>query len=277
MKPESIIALRAGAAKLLMANKNTYNFLLEKMHSDSTKLAQEFKTSPKTKAIPARFFTLVEKQKIIENYQKSPEHLKKMIEAALTDPKTKNLITQPFYSPKTGEICSATPAKDNLIPCNTLIKVLEILLNMTDYEDKPNKNIKDTQNISLYPDAETPRAHLTEEHINQIEIFYQQLGPTSQAVFDLLCRNTAQKIFYKAVFLPDGYIYEEMPARAIAQMTGRCNVNPAIPCTVKDITPCQFQAPVLEQLKKCAETAFDNTVKNQPIKEREKHQSCRLQ
>lgn len=243
---ENEILLRTKILNILgPQNPTTTAYLIDRIHSDAKKLNAEYKK------MSDDIFTRSEKQKIIKNFEKLPELLKQILNLVLFDADSQSLITQPVYFRGEGHIYSASHVtKEGAISCNLLIKVLEALLNMTDQVETPRISAEKKPVIPLYPDPETPRAGITNEQINTIETFYNNLDKTSQAIIDLLCRNTAGKFFYKPVLLPDGYIYDERNAKAVLRMIGKCRS-----CSDKDITPCHFVAPILTILLRYAEAA----------------------
>lgn len=242
-----------------------------------------------SKAVPLRFFSKEEVEKIRERNESNSEHLKDILEAAIGDDKiTLDLVDEPVFIRREGYTLNRktiyeqilkdadqakcfftkdiTFTKEDIIPCNSLIRAMDLYLCIIDqkpYESPAAKEKKCTFVISEETGSEE-KAVLSETDVKFITAMYQGLSKDYKALFDSICKDPLTgKIMRKPVFLPDGYAYDASTAKAYLElMNGQCPLNSAIKFTAEDITPCYYVIAVYEQLKQHA-----SKVAKVPLKE----------
>jgi hypothetical protein len=221
-------------------------------------------------AKPLYVFNASEIEKINQRYEEIPASLKEIMDAALLDKNTLGLIEQPVFIRRDDKIYSLkflldwlgdaeekrhpeddskTFKRTDIIPCNTLIKAMQVLLQHLDGEDVKSHL------TTLSPPQNVDRKRLTAEHIVLIEKVYASLEPHRQVLFDCICRDPETKIILDdPVFLPNGRVYERSTAQFyLDHYQGRCPGNENIIFAAEDIVPCCFVINVLDQLRLDAE------------------------
>ena len=131
--------------------------------------------------------------------------------------------------------------KEDIIPCNTLIKAIQLLLLIIDQHE-----------ICSQP-VEKNKFDPSQEILS--EAFYQKLPPKHQRLFDIICRDPMTNMIMKdPVFLPDGYAYDRSTAEILLESakTAECPLDKNILFTKEDITKCYLIDSVYEYLKKMA-------------------------
>ncbi|MHB1948444.1 MAG: U-box domain-containing protein [Gammaproteobacteria bacterium] len=222
-------------------------------------------------AKPVRIFTPAEMEKINKHYAALPDHLKRLMDAAMNEEISLELIAQPVFLRGDGHIYDKTATIDKLleredeplyphnqdkrfnkttvIPCNTLILAMERLLDIINGKVKPFTS-PDSRLSSLLDAGAKKR--VAPELIALIEKFYAtSLIDRHKMLFDIICRDPmTNNIMSDPILLPDGYIYDRTTALTyLKYMNGECPKNSAIRFTEADITPCLFVISVLDQLK----------------------------
>jgi hypothetical protein len=226
-----------------------------------------------TKAQPLRLFTAEEIEKITHHYDSLADHLKALLDATIFDDITSEIIPQPVFIRGEGHIynintphewlgdnedklCPQNPGrrfnKNDIIPCNTLINAMIMLLNIINGEERIALSAENNIAMML---KDNKRARVSAEQIALIEQLYEKFPSRHQALFDSICRDPITgQIMDDPVLLPDGYVYDSNTAKLfLTTMKGRCPLNPEISFTKEDVTPCQFVVAVLDQLKENAD------------------------
>jgi hypothetical protein len=222
---------------------------------------------------PLYIFTEDQIKEIDAHRDHIDEALKPLIDAAILDEISYELMTAPVYIKKDGHTYNhktlvdmlegvekrACPLNDNIefsqhdiIPCNTLLNAMQILLDVIHKKDvAPKKSDKKFSfNIEL---TDKQRKRIKPEEIAAIEQYYQmKLKPHQQALFDSICRDPKTgKIMDDPVFLPDGYVYDR--ATALFFLEECEGMRNGIKFTEADITDCHFVVGILGILQRMAE------------------------
>lgn len=225
------------------------------------------------KSIPiARVFTDEEMKKINLHFEKIPENLRNLMEAALGEDINLGLAANPVFirSEHTGHIydrkavstfikhgpatCPHNQDKEfsegDIIPCNSLIKAIEILLNIINGVKIEEPSLKSTLAITDEL-KELKRARIPADIVRLIELNYYQMPLHHKALFNCICRDPITNIVMDdPVLLPDGYIYDRTTAMAyLKRKGGQCPLNSELKFTEADITPCLTVRNVLNQLR----------------------------
>lgn len=260
---------------------------LESKHANSSMLINSSlkKAAPSiaVKALAKRFFTDAEAKKMKDHNQDLPAHLQKLMDAALLEDISLELMSNPVFIRGEGRIydektvaswlkdkrealCPQNQAikftKDDVIPCNSVIEAMEHLLAIIENKKIEPQIIKNP--LSILPDnkaAVHPR--ISEKVVMIIEQIYSKLPDKHKLLFNTLCRDPiTKKIMDDPVLLPDGYLYDKGTAVAYLKAKGRCPRNNDIPFAEKDITSCALVCQILDQLKENALEAAKQNEKN---------------
>lgn len=230
-------------------------------------LAHRVKNQPAAKAV--RVFTEKEAAAIRAHYDKLPEELQKLMDAAINDDIELDLIMKPVFIRGEGHIYNqeiieemltskkepVCPHNDNLkftkndvTPCNTLIAAMGLLLDVISGEEQ-KPLLLDVKIASLLKGA--VRQRVAAELIQLIEKHYQTMIEKHKLLFDIICRDPmTHEIMDDPIFLPDGYVYDRSTALAyLKYKEGTCPKNATIFFTEQDITPCHYVIAVLDQMK----------------------------
>ena len=219
------------------------------------------------------FLTENEKERITTHYQKLPEELRALVEAALQDDRISlDMMSNPVFLRGEGHLYDRDTVvemlkgkkeanypnntdkkftEEDIIPCFSLIKAMRIMLQIIDGKEFPFNPVEVNSQPRI-SNASKPR--FSPELIDMIEIYYQQsLQPKHQALFDAICRDYFTKaIIQNPVFLPNGYVYDNTTLAFLLESAGEQN-EAELPCGFRfkreDITPCYMIEKVLEKLK----------------------------
>jgi hypothetical protein len=225
------------------------------------------------KALAKRFFSVAEAERMKEHNKNLPAHLQKLMDAALLEDVSLELMSNPVFIRREGKIYDAktvsswlkdkkealcpynqaiTFTKDDVIPCNSVIESMEHLLAIIENKKIDPQIIKNP--LSLLPDSKSQvRSRIPENVITIIEMVYQKLPDKHKLLFNTLCRDSiTKKIMDDPVLLPDGYLYDKGTAIAYLKAKGTCPRNNEIAFTQADITPCAMVCQILDQLRENA-------------------------
>lgn len=265
-------------------NMASNNFIHDRLDREFVLMNPQAQAQPVLNRAKAhRVFTAEELAKIrshSNNQGKVAEHLQKLIDAALNDDAISlDLINNPVFIRGDVRIYDHDVLKDflhraggaarcptddkqrfresDIIPCNTLIKAMEQLLNIID--NKPYTPPIKYSDILFANANNRSRANISPEIVNLIEMYYDKhLLDRQKALFDIICRDPVTgMIMDDPVYLPDGYVYDRSTVTFCKRLAG-ANKS-AYPCpgsdnqitfTDADVTPCYFVKNVLEQLSK---------------------------
>lgn len=237
----------------------------KKRLTTTAKLTSELKTEEK----PIRTFNEDEMKLINDHYKKLPDSLRKLMDITIND----EIISYEFI-PNPVFICGEGRIYDNnklnelfeekdevlapynrikfkksdVIPCNTLIKSMDHLLDIINGKLVQPESFE--FKLASLNKIES-RQRISADLIAIIERYYMQMEDKHKALFDIICRDPVTKVIMDdPVFLPDGYVYDRSTALAyLGLKEGTCPLNPAKIFKKEDITPCYFVIAVLEQLK----------------------------
>lgn len=255
------------AEKILAASAPALNGNSQFIHS-----ALEAKASKNPRSAEAKHthtFTKADKEKIVAHCETLPPTLKNLAEAALSDDRFQlELAANPIFIKGDGEIYDAAVVEEqwlkreakgihpilhkpferkDIIPCRTLIRAVEILLEIIDGKEITAQPVGEILASCLKP---AMRKRVPAHVIALAENNYQSLENKHKRLFDIICRDPMTKeIMENPVLLPDGYVYDHSTAVAYLEYkNGECPMNPSISFTEKDITPCYFVIRVLDAL-----------------------------
>jgi hypothetical protein len=127
--------------------------------------------------------------------------------------------------------------KDDIIPCNTLLQAIQLLLAKAERWEKGDKREPSVPELKQ-PAVKRKYTVLTDQEVEILEIIYKCLPPSRQLMFNVIVRYDSE-IMNKAVILPDGFVYDASVAeKQLKLMTskgkfpavfeGGCPSNPAI-------------------------------------------------
>lgn len=127
--------------------------------------------------------------------------------------------------------------KDDIIPCNTLLRALQLLLTKAERWEKGDKKEPSVPELKQ-PAEKRKYTVLTEKEIEILEVIYKCLPPSRQLMFNVIVRDGSE-IMNKAVILPDGFVYDASVAekqlklitpkgKFPAVFEGSCPTHPAI-------------------------------------------------
>lgn len=223
--------------------------------------------SKKVVAKPLRTFSVAEMKKIHEHSLSLPEHLRQLLEAVLEEGTTLEFTDNPHFIKGEGRILNLNTINDllkdtpkaispyhrveftraDVIPCNTLIQAMDLLLHVIDGADVVYHRL-DSKLATLLTDVS--RKRVKPEVVAMIEEIYSSMLPRHQKLFDIICRDAkTKKIMDDPVGLPDGFVYDRTTAEAhLRILDGACPMNPEIKFTAEDMTPCHFVIAVLDLL-----------------------------
>lgn len=224
------------------------------------------------KATPYRVFAADEMKLINQHYEKIPEELKKLMDAALGEDINLLLAANPVFIRtegfghiydrdtlmqllKHGEaMCPHNQDKKyteaDIIPCNSLLKAMDHLLNIIKgavFEDpKLEPALSVTDEIKA-----VKRARIPANVVDMIEAGYKKMLPHRKVLFNSICRDPITNIIMDdPVLLPDGYIYDRCTAMGYLKYNnGQCPLKPSIKFTKDEIIPCLTVGKVLDQLR----------------------------
>lgn len=223
------------------------------------------------KATPLHVFTQEEMKKINQHYLNLPEELQKLMDAAIGEDINMELAANPVFIRGEGKIYDINTVRawlkgkdeamfplnqdkrfkeSDIIPCNTLIKAMNILLNIIGGEEVKAPEKLDQLLITEESKA-AKRVLISAEIVQFIEKGYVALLERHKVLFDTICRDPKTRIIMDdPVMLPDGYIYDRSTVNLYLKYKGgQCPLNDNITFTQADITPCVTIGKVLEQLR----------------------------
>jgi hypothetical protein len=271
---------RGESEKIINELEETHDYYMDQLKFAEEKLAEHklstdliysqlFQQPREKKALTcgakAKYtFSIEESEEISDHYEKLPENLQALFNAALLDSTiSMDTIENPVFLNGEGYVYNATFIQETLtgsrdalyptnnerkftqaevIPCNTLIVAMKYLQDII--RNKPYIQEPIHQNNFLQP-TEQERA---------MEYYYLYVMEAKHRIlFDKICRDSmTQMIMRKPVFLPDGYAYDMQTALTLLESAqGEAATCPGsnILFTKEDITPCHIAINVLDQLK----------------------------
>lgn len=222
-------------------------------------------------AARVREFTPDEIKLMNAHYRKIPDNLQKLMDAAMGEDITLELVTDPVFIRREGHVYDRNTAveflKDNaeamcphnqeikykatdIIPCNALIEAMGYLLSIANGAAVP---VQPMHNKLAITDASRSlkRSRIQPDVVALIERNYQMLPEKHKLLFNTICRDSVtNQIIDDPVLLPDGYIYDRSTAEVYLKLAdGACPKNNAIVFKKEDITPCVTVCKVLDQLR----------------------------
>lgn len=226
--------------------------------------------------LPLTIFSEDEKEIITKHYATLPPELKILLDEALEDTSIAlDKMCNPVFLRREGQLYDLSTVtdmlhnkmeanyplnpsqkfkKEDIIPCNTLIRAMQIVLNIIHGQGASAPPVD--ANIQL--GSQSARKRIPAELITLIEGYYQvSLLPKHRVLFDAICRDPITNIIMDdPVYLPDGYAYDRSTASLLlesAKLYGEdqaeCPRNENILFKEEDVTNCFLVIKVLEQLK----------------------------
>jgi len=237
--------------------------------------------APAALAKPVKVFTAQEMESINAHYDKLPENLKKLMEAAILDDHVNyGFMAQPVFIRGEGQVYDrpdvitflngrsealALVNKDvkygvkDIIPCNPILIAMQHLL--TIIQNKPIQPPAYQNELSHLIEGE---AKVDKRVIELMKANYFALPAKHKILFDALCRDPiTHKIMSDPVFLPDGYIYDRVTALDYLETLGTCPLNDKISFAKEDITPCVFVIKIIDQLKEMVDANVARQIEGQ--------------
>jgi hypothetical protein len=236
---------------------------------------------------PLQTFSEKDSALIEEHYEKIPADLKILLDAVLKDENIKlEIMTNPVFVKGDGHVYDLATVekiiakggknplnedmkfkKEDIIPCNTLIKAVQILFAIISGSEFSNKPVEINQFNQDALDKTMSSKTISSELIKVIETYYQTLPPKHQCLFDIICRDPmTNMIMNDPVFLPDGYAYNRSTAEFLldSMESAPCYLDKNISFKKDDITKCYLIFSVFESLQKMAK---QNIVPAMPVDE----------
>jgi hypothetical protein len=231
--------------------------------------SKDSKASPS--AAPVRLFTPDEIKLINEHYRKIPDQLQKLMDAAMGEDITLELVTDPVFIRREGHVYDRKTAidflkgkpeamcphnqeinykKTDIIPCNALIEAMGHLLSIANGASVPAQPVNNKLAITN-ESRSLKRSRIQADVVALIEKNYSVLPEKHKLLFNTICRDSVtNQIIDDPVLLPDGYIYDRSTAEVYLKLGGGiCPKNNSIIFTKEDITPCVTVCKVLDQLR----------------------------
>jgi hypothetical protein len=134
-----------------------------------------------------------------------------------------------------------------ILPCNTIIYLMQELLNTLNGHLIPVENLVRDKSVQI------KYTRLKADDIISLERYYECLPLTYKRLFNIVCRSPSGQILEDAVFLPNGLLYEKSEVlnwlAIAAQKKQACYIpGTLIAISADDITPCRFSKNILEQI-----------------------------
>lgn len=224
---------------------------------------------------PLEKFTDEEILEIKRRYNQIPAPLKALIDAALDDDRIQcDYVKNPVFIRGEGHLYDLSSIQlmlkgkteanfpnnpeakfsmADVIPCNTLIRAMKILLNIL----KGHNPLASAVEKNTFASVISDRRRISPEVIKMIESYYASpsLEENHRALFDVICRDRLTKmIMDDPVYLPDGYTYDRSTAMFLLESAypsdrALCPFNDEITFTKDDMTESYTVMRVLDQLK----------------------------
>jgi len=244
----------------------------------SLKSAVDVKSTSEV-ATARKVFSETEMKEINTHFESLPTPLKTIMEAAMGDDISLDLVADPVYIRREGDLYNRntvmglldkgklakdskdekealcphnqqlTFKKQDIIPCNSIIEAMEHLLNII--KGVPVKPKSVDYKLTLTDDMKAEkRSRISEKVLQLIEKNYKAMEDKHKLLFDIICRDSQTNIIMDdPVLLPDGYIYDRNTAKVFLKYAeGKCPRNEKIVFKEEDITPCVTICRVLDQL-----------------------------
>lgn len=116
--------------------------------------------------------------------------------------------------------------KDDVIPCNTLLRAIQLLLTKAERWKKGDKQEPVVPELKQ-PEVKRTYTSLTDEEVMTLEKIYKCLPPSRQLMFNVIVRD-GNEIMNRAVILPDGFVYDASVAEKQLKLVSPKGKFPAI-------------------------------------------------